>query len=265
MNTRDGGTEPTVEEVLAEAERRRRARGLTAGDRTRKKRRLSATERRLVTVADRFIYWFARHWLAVFNVVAFAYVAVPFLPPLLMRAGLPGPAQIIYALYGPLCHQLPYRSWFLFGLQPTYTAGELGRLVGAEALVQHGYVGDAMLGYKVALCQRDTAIYGTIFLAGLVYGLLRRRGRVRPLPLWAYILFGVIPIAFDGGIQFVTAILAWYAPTLGIGVVESTPLRRVITGALFGLATAWLAYPLIEQEVGSEVLATLERRFGGER
>ena len=30
---------------------------------------------------------------------------------------------------------------------------------------------------------------------------------------------------------------------------ESTPLLRVITGALFGFATAWFSYPYIEESM----------------
>ena len=249
---RTAESEPTTEEVLAEVERRRAAR---VGPR----RPLSPTERRLVLAADRAIYWLMRHWLALFNLGALLYVGLPLLAPVLMHLGVEGPARAIYAMYRPLCHQLPYRSWYLFGAQPAYTFEELSRLVGPEALVPHGYIGDATLGFKVALCQRDTAIYGTIFLAGLAYGLVRRR--LRPLPLWAYLLFGILPIGLDGGLQLLSHALRILYPTLSIPSFESTPLRRTVTGGLFGLATVWLAYPSIE-EATSEVLETLKRRLG---
>ncbi|HEC33930.1 MAG TPA: DUF2085 domain-containing protein [Chloroflexi bacterium] len=247
--------EPSAEEILAEAERRRAARSTTA-------RELSPAERRLVITADRIIFWLLRHWLAIFNLGAFLYVGLPFLAPILMHAGAEGSAQVIYALYRPLCHQLPSRSWYLFGDQLTYTAEELMLLVGPEALIPHGYIGDATLGFKVALCQRDTAIYGAILLAGLAYGLTRRR--LRPLPLWAYLAFGILPIGIDGGLQFLSAALPLLAPSLAIPPLESTPLRRTVTGGLFGLATVWLAYPNV-QEATLDVLATLEQRFGWER
>ncbi|HIE37991.1 MAG TPA: DUF2085 domain-containing protein [Anaerolineales bacterium] len=246
--------EPTVEEIVAEVERRT--------VRPEPARELSPAERRLVITANRAIFWLLRHWLAFFNLGAFLYVGLPFLAPLLMRAGMEGMAQIVYALYRPLCHQLPYRSWYLFGSQLTYTVEELARLVGPEALVQHGYIGDVTLGFKVALCQRDTAIYGSILLAGLAYGGVRRR--VRPLPLWVYLLFGVLPIGLDGGLQVLSYALPLLIPSLAISPLESTPLRRVVTGVLFGLMTVWLAYPNFE-EAASDVLAMLERRFGWER
>jgi uncharacterized membrane protein len=253
----DTPPDATTEEILAEAERRRASR-----PQQEEAPSLSPTQRGLVLAADRFIFWLGRHWLALANLGAFLYVGLSFLAPVLMHMGLEASAHAIYALYSPLCHQLPQRSWYLFGARAAYTAAELARQVGAEGLVQHGYIGDAELGYKVALCQRDTAIYGTILLAGLVYGLARRR--LRPLSLWAYLLLGVLPIALDGGIQFLSYALPLFFPSLAFQPLESNPLRRAITGALFGLATVWLAYPHA-QEAFSDVLTTLEKRFGWKR
>lgn len=247
--------EPSPKQILAEAERRRAAQASPT-------RPLSDRERRLILTADRFALWLCRHWLAVFNLAAFVYVGVPFLAPVLMHVGLQQPALFIYGLYRPLCHQLPFRSWYLFGSRLAYSIEELSRLAGAEALVEHGYIGDPSLGYKVALCQRDTAIYGTILLAGLSYSLVRRR--LRALPLWAYVAFGLVPIGLDGGLQFLSYAAPLVLPSLAIPRLESTPLRRVITGALFGLATVWLAYPHL-QEACSELQTTLEKRLGATR
>jgi len=235
-----GSSQPSVEEILEEAERRRAVR--------RKAQPLSTP--------DRLVVWIARRWLFLFNLAAFLYVGLPFLAPLLMHVGAETPAQVIYAMYKPLCHQLPYRSWYLFGEQPAYTYEELARRVGEEELVPHGLIGNPDLGYKVALCQRDTAVYGSILLVGLAYGLSRRWP---PLPLWAYILFGVVPIGLDGGVQLLTYILAYLAPGFPLEPMESTPLRRTVTGALFGLATAWFVYPRLE-EVASDILKEAQRR-----
>ncbi len=205
----DSAPEPTVEEILAEVERRRAAR------RAERAHPLSQW-------ASQVGQWFFRHWLAVLNLWWFLYVGVPFLAPVLMKMGAEGPARLVYLAYQPLCHQLPHRSWYLFGERPFYSMEELLRRgVAPELLVPHGYIGDAVLGYKVALCQRDTAIYGTIFLAGLAFALTRRRWR--PLPFWAYLLFGLVPVVLDGGIQFVSQILVLLFPTAGFVAVESTP------------------------------------------
>ena len=167
-----------------------------------------------------------------------------------MYLGAEGAATTIYRIYGPLCHQYPQRSWYLFGSQPTYTIEQLKDVLALKGLYGGPYRAASLIGYQVAFCQRDTAIYGTIFLAGLLYGFLRRW--MRPLPILAYLLIGIVPIGLDGGLQL-------FFPGL-----ESNPVRRVITGALFGLATVWFAYPYIE-ESAVEVLETLEQRFGWKR
>lgn len=238
----DSSPEPTVEQILAEVERRRAARHAEEA------RSLAPWERNLVRIVNRLSRWIIQHWLALFNLLAFLYVGLPFLAPVLMAIGAETPARLIYLLYQPLCHQLPHRSWFLFGQRWFYSLPDLlARGIDPDLLVPHGYIGDPFLGYKVALCQRDTAIYGTIFLAGLAFALSRRQWR--PLPPGFYVIFGVLPIALDGGIQSLSYLLAALFPSAGFVAIESTPLRRVITGALFGWMTVWVMYPRFHQAV----------------
>ncbi len=255
---------PGVADVLAEVERRHAERPNLAVELPR--RELTTTERRAVMVADRVIFWFTHHWLTIFNLMALLYVGLPFLAPIFMHVGWSGAGRLIYAMYTPLCHQLPDRSFFLFGRQSSYSFQEMYELVGTTGVMQHGFIGSPELGFKIALCQRDVAIYGTIFVAGLAFGLLRKR--VRQVPLWAYVLFGVFPPGIDGGLQMLfgwrgmfPGALAQWIPTWGAMVFESTPLRRVISGLLFGLMTVWLAYPNVEEAV-SEIRTTLQEKFG---
>ncbi|MFN3763320.1 MAG: DUF2085 domain-containing protein [Anaerolineae bacterium] len=248
-DTRDDALEPTVEDILAEVERRRAA------------RRAEEARDQTVHWAERVGRWLTRHWLAVLNLWWFLYVGVSFLAPVLMETGAEGPARLVYLAYQPLCHQLPYRSLYLFGERPFYSMDELLRRgVAPELLVPHGFIGDAVLGYKVALCQRDIAIYGTIFLAGLAFALTRRRWR--PLPLWAYLLFGLIPVALDGGLQFVSQVLVALFPTAGFVPIESVPWRRFVTGALFGLATVWMVYPYVHRAIGETARQNISMKGG---
>lgn len=256
METTHNSGQPTTAEVLAEVKRRRAAARPPVGP----------VQRRVVILADRCIFWLSKHWLAVFNLLAFLYVGLPFLAPALIALGAEGPGRMIHALYRPLCHQLPQRSWFLFGPQFAYTLPELAERVGTGAVpgpFQRDFLGNEAVGYKVALCQRDTAIYGAILLFGLLYSLLRHRWKVPPLPWWAYLGFGILPMLLDGGYQFLSYVLALFWPNGPISAHETTPVLRVITGALFGLATVWLAYPLV-QETMDEIRASLQRRFGWE-
>jgi uncharacterized membrane protein len=217
---------------------------------------------------DRRVLWFARHWLAAVNTFFLVYVGLPVLAPILLAFGFSGPANIIYSLYRAACHQLPSRSYFIFGEQ-------------------------------VAFCQRDIAIYAALFLGGLVYSWARHR--LKPLPLRWYILF-LVPIAVDGGTQMVSQLIEaisitylWIFGLVMVGVLSfilytrknltwqsivfftcgplvllflqfgdphyhSDWLRRTITGSIFGIGTVWFAYPYLEEsfnEIYQEVSAKL--------
>jgi uncharacterized membrane protein len=223
----------------------------------------SQGERNRAVRLNKGLLFFARHWLAIFNLIVFLYVGIPFSTPVLMEAGLEVPANIIYRIYRPLCHQLGFRSWFLFGEQAYYPLEHSGlNVLSYEEVTANDtwdwrqaqdFTGNERLGYKVALCQRDVAIYGGILLAGLVFSLVR--SRLRPIPIWIWFFFGIVPIAIDGGSQLLTSL-----PILDLPVRESVPALRTLTGALFGVLNAWLAYPYVEetmQETRTLVLSKL--------
>ncbi|HTP00101.1 MAG TPA: DUF2085 domain-containing protein [Anaerolineales bacterium] len=212
------------------------------------------------TGSDGFYLWISKHYLAMLNIAMLLYVGLPFVAPTLLKLGASDPARIIYTIYSPLCHQFAFRSFFLFGEQPYYPLKEAG-LTGVKTLEDvsgikdlanpfsisrlyaREFVGDATVGYKIAICERDIAIYGSILLFGLLYGLTHRRWPALHWMLWLAI--GLAPIALDGFSQLFSQMnwpwLAAYLPYR-----ESTPFLRVFTGALFGFATAWFAFPNIE-------------------
>jgi uncharacterized membrane protein len=204
---------------------------------------------------------FSRHWLAVLNTIVFLYVALPFAAPALMNAGLRTPARWIYTIYSPVCHQLAFRSWFLFGEQAAYpralagtsltSFGQATGLPEDDLLAARSYIGEEGIGYKVALCERDVAIYGGIFLAGIVFSFVRHR--LRPLPIMIWFILGVVPMALDG----VTQLFSGF-PILPQGIMarESTPFLRTATGLLFGVLNVWLAYPHLEQSMAETRAAT---------
>jgi len=108
------------------------------------------------------------------------------------------------------------------------------------------YVGDETVGYKVALCERDIAIYASILLFGVIFGLTGRR--IKPLHWMLWLLIGLGPIGLDGFSQLLSQFdWAWFAAL--VPYRESTPFLRVLTGVLFGFSTAWFAYPNIEESM----------------
>jgi uncharacterized membrane protein len=214
------------------------------------------------TGADRFTHWFSRHYLLVFNLLILIYVGLPVLAPVLMRAGLETPATVIYKIYGGMCHQLSYRSWFLYGEQPVYpravadiegyaTFHEATGLDEDGLLAARQFKGNEQIGYKTALCQRDMAIYGAMLLFGVLFALTGKKWR--PLPIWLWLLFGIVPIGLDGVSQLIgqwlsLGVLDFLMPALSWWPVrESTPLMRTFTGFLFGFTTAWFGFPLVEE------------------
>ncbi len=187
---------------------------------------------------DRFAHWIVRHWLAILNILFLIYVGLPFLAPVLMEIGAETPGKIIYTIYRPACHQLPERSFFLFGPSPVYDRSELpanGVADSNNVFVRRNYIGDPEHGYKVAICERDVAIYGSMFLMGLIFALMR--GHLPKLKA-RYLLIFALPMLLDGGTQLV-------------GLRSSTWQLRLITGAFFGVGLIWFAYPYVEESMKS--------------
>ena len=204
----------------------------------------------MVNALNRFAEGFQRHWLAVLVGILFAYSLFPFLAPVFKAANLDGLAQLIYQPYKFVCHTYGFRSFFLFGEQPVYERNEFERDSGIDTtslgglLQSRDFQGNAQMGYKVALCQRDVAIYFAMAANGVVYSLVRKRGK--PLPWLWFVLIGIVPIAIDGFSQLFSQ-----PPFNFLPYRESNWLLRLGTGALFGFALAWLVFPLIDGAIGS--------------
>lgn len=225
-------------------------------------------------IIDRILYTLARRWLLFLNLAVGIYVGLPILAPVLMNAGLTGPANLLYRAYSPMCHQLASRSFFLFGEQPAYpreiagsdltpieaympgipefaTASPDPEQWGTFLVPARAFRGNEQMGYKMALCQRDISIYLSMLIGGLIYGVVRRRGPVRPLPFWLFLIIGLGPIALDGFSQlFSQMFVGLGAESLAnlIPLRESSPLLRSLTGAIMGLSIVWLLYPRLDDQ-----------------
>ncbi|HAE85421.1 MAG TPA: hypothetical protein DCG78_02785 [Anaerolineaceae bacterium] len=214
---------------------------------------------------NRFSLWLSKYYLYVIIGFLIFVVGLAFLAPVLMEWGLPDAAQNLYTIYHPFCHQLAFRSLFLFGQQPFYPR----ELAGVEGMVSYSqasglnesdmaaastFLGNPEMGYKVALCQRDIAIQSSLLIFTLVFALAQQK--IKPIPIYIWFIFGLLPIALDGCTQLLSQLglqgLAWLTPH------ESAPWQRFLTGALFGFLSAWFILPILRESM-------LETRFALEK
>jgi uncharacterized membrane protein len=120
--------------------------------------------RALVEAAD----FTCHHWLWMGNASLIVFAALPILAPIFAALGANTISVLIFQVYSITCHQMPSRSYFLFG-------------------------------HQMAYCERNTAIYGAMAGCGLAYVWLRHRD-LRPLPVGWYLIL-ILPMAIDGFTQ----------------------------------------------------------------
>lgn len=215
---------------------------------------------------NRAVYWLGRYWLLVFLALWGTLNLLPWMAPVLIEAGWEAGGRAIYTFYTFLCHQLPQRSYFLFGRQPMY---ELSEIQAAwqntdNPLVLRQFVGNPEMGWKVAWSDRMVSLYTGILLWAAVLGPWRRR--LPRLPLWGLALM-TLPILLDGGTHMLSDMLGgigggfrydngWlaaltshaFAPGFyaGDGLGSFNSWMRLITGLLFSLGLVWFAIPALE-------------------
>jgi uncharacterized membrane protein len=117
------------------------------------------------------------------------------------------------------------------------------------------FIGNEEIGYKAAFCQRDLAMYGSLFLFAIIFIISGRR--IKSIPWYFWVIVGLVPIALDGFTQLPGSIggllPAWFP------VRESTPMIRFTTGFLFGFTTGWYLFPMLEETM-SDTYQMLERK-----
>ncbi len=220
------------------------------------------------TTSQRVLRWLERHWFWVFSVIYGLYVGVPFLAPVFMQIGWETPARWIYTFYSFLCHQLPQRSFFLFGPKWMYSLEEIQAVWPArDPLVLRQFIGTPEMGWKVAWSDRMVSMYTSVLLFAWLWWPFRKR--IRPLPVWGLALF-LLPMVLDGGSHFVSDLLygvdqgfrytnEWLARLTNNAFPESfyqgnalgsfNSWMRLLTGVLFGLGVAWWIFPRAHREL----------------
>ena len=236
----------------------------------------------------RIVLWVYEHWVLVFGVLFGVVNIAPFLAPLFMRLGWTGPANVIYTLYSLQCHLMADRTFFLFGRQPTYNIEQFPFAMtgntATDMLALREFVGNSEMGWKVAQCSRTVFLYGTIWLAGITFGVLRQRRIIRRLSLVACALL-MLPMMIDGSTHFIGEIRdgltnsfrhqnQWLADLtghilpnwfyIGDGWGTFNSWVRLISSVMFGIAVVWFAFPVLDQSV-RETAVNLREKFGHSR
>ncbi len=252
------------------------------------------------TLADRINNLFENHWLTIFNTGWGIFVTLPFVAPIFMALGWGSLGRSIYLMYNFFCHQLPERSWFLFGpqysysqetiaeayclnpqasttwfpfgLQFSYSAADLAALceypmqaVSSE-IVRRQFIGLSEMGWKVAWSDRMVTMYGSIFIFGVLYALLKRYNfRFTGFSWWMFLLL-IAPLGIDGTTHLINDVLRldfratneWAAMLTGnafpisfyqgdaLGSLNST--LRIVSGILFGLGVVGFLWPIMDME-----------------
>lgn len=228
---------------------------------------------------NRGVYWLSHHWLLVFLVLWGGFNLLPWLAPVFINAGWDAAGRAIYTAYTFLCHQLPQRSFFLFGQRPMY---ELSEIQGVwqntdNPLLLRQFIGNPEMGWKVAWSDRMVSLYTGILLWAVVLGPWRRR--LPRLPLWSFGLLA-LPMVVDGGTHALSDMLGgiaagfrydngWlalltgnaFAPGFyaGDGLGSFNSWMRLISGLLFSLGSVWFALPAVEESFAGTGQAVAEK------
>lgn len=217
--------------------------------------------------------------MLVFSIVYGLYVGLPFIAPVFMQLGWIGAGKATYFVYSFLCHQLPQRSYFMFGERITFSLAEIqvAWQDSINPLILRQFIGNSELGWKVAWSDRMVSMYTSILLIAWVWYPLRKR--VKPLPWWGFILL-LLPMGIDGITHTISDFYglgqgfrdsnAWlvaltnnlYPTTFYAGDVLGSfnSWMRLITGVLFGLGIVWFGFPFVN-EAFSSTARLLETKF----
>lgn len=231
----------------------------------------SASSSQLTIGVDRAAQWFLRHWLAVLLTLLLIFTLAPFLAPMAMAAGYEQLGHLIYTFYIPFCHQLPQRSWFLFGEKFSYTLDEIRQVYPDVDLWRlRFFYGNPQMGWKVAWSDRMLSFYTMTPVFGLLYAWRRNR---RPVS-WQLLALTLLPLGVDGLSHLMNDLLyglsgagfrdtnAWLAaltgnrwPALYVGdhVGAFNWWMRLLTGLLAAWGMAFFAFPGIDKLIDEEL------------
>lgn len=221
---------------------------------------------------NRTAYWICRHWMMLFSLLFGLYVGLPFLAPVFMSSGLTPLGQLIYTIYSFLCHQLPERSFFLFGPKIMYPLADIQAnwKVTDNPLILRQFIGNPLIGWKVAWSDRMVYMFTSILIFSWVWGLLRNKAR--PIS-WKVLVLFLLPMALDGTTHFISDLSGLHqgfrdSNTWLVGLTQNTfsptfyagdawgsfnSIMRMISGILFGAGIVWFGFPYLEEYFKDQV------------
>jgi len=232
--------------------------------------------------AESISLWIHNHWLWLFGALIGAWVLLPWLAPVLMWLGFPAGGEAIYRGYTVFCHQLPERSYFLFGPKTMYSFGDINQVWQYSNILElRKFTGTPNMGYKVAWSDRMVSFYTPLFIGFVLMGFSRWKNRRKtgnpqatsgwkPMPWWLFALT-LLPLALDGGTHFISDIISfgggfrdtntWVAVLTnnafpatfyaGDAIGSFNWWMRLFTGLLAGFGMVFFFYPYMEETFSS--------------
>ena len=232
----------------------------------------SSPKTQQIILMKRVVLGFARHWLLFVNLLIAVWVGLPWLAPVFMHWGWTSAGKAIYFLYSFQCHQLPERSFFLFGTKGMYSLAEI------QTAWQHTndpfllrqFIGNPEMGWKVAWSDRMVSMYTSILFGGLLYGLVRKQ--MRPISFWVFAIF-LLPMIIDGvthalsdmagigqgfrdtniWLQVLTNNVFPITFYQGDALGSFNSWMRLITGTLLGIPLVGFAFPYVNDSFADTV------------
>lgn len=238
--------------------------------------------RSLAVTLNKIVYQLSQHWLLTLTILLAVFVGLPWLAPIFMELGWSRAGEAIYLIYSTQCHQLPQRSFFLFGKDPMLSFATVQALWSntSDPTMLRQFIGQADVGWKVAWSDRMVYMYGSLLLSGIAFWPLRKR--LKPLPIWGFFLF-LLPMALDGTTHMISDMLggigggfrftnAWLAILTGNAFPATfyagdafgsfNSWMRLISGVLFGISAVWTLYPRLHisfNNTANQIAAKLQK------
>jgi uncharacterized membrane protein len=219
-----------------------------------------------LTLSRRATFWLTKNWMVAFAIVMGLYIGLPFIAPLFMYLGWTALANFIYTFYSFQCHQMPQRSFFLFGPRAMYSLNEIQSAWQdtTNPMVLRQFIGSPEMGWKAAWSDRMVYMYTSTLIFGIIWWPLRRR--LKKLPWWGLALF-LLPMFIDGSTHFVSDLAGlgqgfrytnvWLANLTnnafpatfyaGNALGSFNSWMRLITGLFFGMGIVWFGFPYLDE------------------